>query len=148
MGREFRASFPFLIYLGGEKLQELCNRRGAEGAEYTLLPLQDQAGNSIAEEGDVEVYEQGYLQLRESEVGDDLGGVNGVDGLDGFELHEDLVIDDKVDAIPRVDARALIVNGHGNLAIYVEAALPELPAEAGAIRGRKQLPAPDAYEPR
>lgn len=64
--------------------------------------------------------------------------MNGEDGLHRLELHEDLVIDDEVDAITCIDARSFIVNGNGNLAIDMETPLPELPAKAGAVCGLEQ----------
>jgi hypothetical protein len=43
---------------------------------------------------DVEVDEESEFMVGEFEVGEDLGGVDGVEGIDGFEFDDDLVFDE------------------------------------------------------
>src|SRR5690606_34931863 len=69
-------------------------RRGRGGAVVAA----DYAAQSIHETGDVEIHQEPYFAVRESQVCVQLGCVDGGQLLDRLDLDDDTALDEEVDA--------------------------------------------------
>lgn len=103
--------------MGGSKLG---GRKGSDG----------EAAEALLEEGDVEVDEESDGQAQEFEVGDELGFVDGEEAVHGFELEDDMAVDDEVETVAAVEGEAFVGEGERNLTLDVKFAQGELMREA------------------
>ena len=63
----------------------------------------------------IEVDEEAEWFIREGEVGEELGFVDGEDFVDGFESEDESVVDDDIDAVGVFDFEALVSEWKENL---------------------------------
>src|SRR5262245_24482950 len=117
------------------------SQRDAEGAQrgdWGSYLGQDAAGDSVLEEGDVEVEDQATLEAGEPEIGQKLGLVDWEDLLDAFDLDDDRVLDHQVHSIATVDFEAF----ESDRQVHLDCARMSLPAQnvhqAGVVRRFKE----------
>src|SRR5687767_11915396 len=76
-------------------------------AEFLFGEVVNEAPDSVFEKRDVEIDEQAQGAIAHPKVGEDLGGVDGLEHLDHFYFHDDLVFNEEIDAIGVGNYKAL-----------------------------------------
>ena len=66
------------------------------------------------------------MEVRELQVGQHLGKVDGSELLDGLDLDDDLSVDQKIDPVPGIDQDLIVPNRQVLLAFNVEASFSQL----------------------
>ena len=69
------------------------------------------AFDAAFEERDIEVDQEARSEVGEFQVGEDLGGVDGEELVDGFEFHQDFVVDDEVGAETTIEGEVFVADG-------------------------------------
>jgi hypothetical protein len=93
---------------------------------------------SVTEKLHVEVDQQANVTAGQLEVGKQLRLVNGLQLSYGFELNDDQVFNEQINAVTAVDPYAPINNGEGLLAVDADAAFGQLEDHARLVRGLQQ----------
>jgi len=68
---------------------------------------QDEAFESLFQQGDVGIHEKPDAQTRQFEVGQDLRVVDRRERVNGLDLDDDRTVDDEVEPVSRVELLAL-----------------------------------------
>ena len=80
----------------------------------------------------VEVDEEAEGLVGEAEVGDELGEVEFIDGADGFELEDDVVLDEQIDPLGW-ELLAFVFADESELLLICDACSIELLAECSLV---------------
>ena len=100
-----------------------------------LRKIEDYPANSIASEpGDVEIHEQPDMAPGESQIRQQLREVYALQFLDRLDLHDDSVLDQKIQSISVVQQLRLVSERQQLLPFDPEATLQEFQGEAALVR--------------
>jgi hypothetical protein len=92
----------------------------------------------VLDECDVEVEEQAQPALRQTEIGEYLEVMDGLQPLHGLELHDDKIINQQIETEAEVEGNALVSDWDRNLVPDFEASQPQLVDQARLIDGLQQ----------
>ena len=110
------------------------------------LGSQDSTVEALSQNLLVEVGQQAAHDAGEAEVGDQVGEIDVLDGLDTLDFHEDLAIDNWIEAVAAVELDGVVGDREWNLALDVVAALGRLLAKTRLEGGLEEAKAERAMD--
>ncbi len=101
---------------------------------------------AVFQERDIEVDEEPERQVTETKIGRELNPMDRLNRFDGFELDEELLVDEQVDAVSLGNGVTAIRDGQELLGLGVVAARCQLDAQAFTIGILQQARAEGAMD--
>jgi hypothetical protein len=141
--RSFNPILCVLCVLCGEHSHTAASREWltaelAEFAEVLLGKLVNEPADAALEKLHVEVDQKAHVTAGQLEVGKQLRLVNGLQLGYSFELNDDQVFNEQINAVTAVDPYIPINNREGLLTVDLEAAFGQLEEHARLVRGLQQ----------
>jgi hypothetical protein len=98
----------------------------------------DDAAQSLLQSGRAEIDEKTQRQFQQAQIGQQLFGMNRREALNRFDLHDNPVLDQKIDAASFVEAQAVIFERDGDLPSGAQTAPLKIARQHPFIDGLQQ----------
>jgi hypothetical protein len=89
--------------------------------------------DAIAQANNIEVEQETDANISQPQVRQDLRLVNGEESFDGLQFHDNDTLDEKVEAVAKIDANTVVDHREDQFLLNNEATDPELVCQAGSI---------------